>query len=268
LRDSLAARAESIGDPWCLGYFVDNELNWQDDLAAGLQVVQSPPEQPAKQALLEDLTAKYVTINALNKYWGTAYGSWKELLACRTAPDATRAARDLTAFIERFNDTYFRLCREAVIAHDPAALYLGCRMHHIYPKVALAAARYCDVFSINCYRYDVRAMVLPEELQLPVVIGEWHFGALDRGLLHPSLRHVQDQSERAVMYRSYLKGALAHPSFVGAHWFQYVDQATTGRFDGENYQAGFVDICDTPYWETIQACREVGSHLYPLRYGQ
>jgi hypothetical protein len=54
---------------------------------------------------------------------------------------------------------------------------------------------------------------------------------------------------------------------VGAHWFQYQDQATTGRGDGENYQIGLVDVCDRPYPETIRACREVGYRLYGIRLG-
>lgn len=46
---------------------------------------------------------------------------------------------------------------------------------------------------------------------------------------------------------------------------QCYDESTTGRFDGENYQIGFLDICDTPYWETIAAARDVGYKLYSLR---
>ena len=62
--------------------------------------------------------------------------------------------------------------------------------------------------------------------------------------------------------------AIASLAFVGAHWFQTFDESTTGRFDGENYQIGFLDICDTPYWETIAAAREVGYKLYSIRAGK
>jgi agarase len=42
-----------------------------------------------------------------------------------------------------------------------------------------------------------------------------------------------------------------------------MDEPTTGRaYDEENYQIGFVDVVDTPYRETIAACREVGYNLY------
>jgi hypothetical protein len=34
-------------------------------------------------------------------------------------------------------------------------------------------------------------------------------------------------------------------------------QKTAMTLDGENYQIGFLDICDTPYWETIAAVRDV-----------
>ncbi|MFB3883275.1 MAG: beta-agarase [Armatimonadota bacterium] len=265
VRASIAARHESAGDPWCIGYFVDNELNWQRDIEAAVLVSKAPPDQAAKQALLDGLRAKYRSIGALNAAWGTRYPSWDGFLACREAPDPQRSHDDLATFFERMTETYFRVCREEVKAASPNALYLGCRLHQLNPRVVRIAARYCDVLSINCYRYDPRMMPLPDGIDLPVIIGEWHFGALDRGPLHPGLRHVQDQSERAVMYKSYLGSALSHPLLVGAHWFQYGDQATTGRDDGENCQVGFIDTCDTPYPETVQACREAAYGMYEHR---
>ena len=39
----------------------------------------------------------------------------------------------------------------------------------------------------------------------------------------------------------------------------------TGRFDGEYFQVGLTDVCDTPYAETIAALREVGYGLYATR---
>lgn len=265
VRESMGRRRYSVDDPRCIGYFVDNELSWQQDVDAAVLVAKAPPDQAAKQAFLDDLRAKYGTVTALNAAWGTGHASWDAFLECREAPDARRAYEDLAAFFERMTEAYFQVCRDAVKEADPNALYLGCRLHQLNPRVVHIAARHCDVLSINAYRYDVRMMPLPEDLDVPIVIGEWHFGALDRGPLHPGLRHVQDQSERAVLYKSYLRSALSHPLVVGAHWFQYGDQATTGRDDGENCQVGFVDVCDTPYWETVRACREVGYAMYEER---
>ncbi|RME95573.1 MAG: beta-agarase, partial [Verrucomicrobia bacterium] len=100
----------------------------------------------------------------------------------------------------------------------------------------------------------------------PLLIGEFHFGALDRGLFHTGLVPVANQAERAAAYDAYVRSALGNPQCVGTHWFQYQDEPTTGRtFDEENYQIGFVDIADTPYPETVAAARSLGENLYRLR---
>jgi hypothetical protein len=99
----------------------------------------------------------------------------------------------------------------------------------------------------------------------PVVIGEFHFGALDRGMFHTGLVPMESQDKRAEAYERYVRSGLEHPQIVGTHWFQYGDQATTGRGDGENYQIGLVNIVDTPYAETIEAVRRVGHQLYDIR---
>ena len=99
----------------------------------------------------------------------------------------------------------------------------------------------------------------------PIIIGEFHFGALDRGLLHTGLRAVSNQRQRALAYADYVRQALENDRIVGAHWFQHTDQMVTGRGDGENYQIGFVDIVDRPYTEMISASRKLAETLHEHR---
>ena len=209
LRRALTARmameqGKTTNDPWCIGYFVDNELRWNNVM---------PP------------------------------------------------------------DEYYRIVREVVKRAAPDKLYLGRRLHgqmqpHGGPQhAAAAAARYCDVVGINRYRSSPADLQMVEGADVPIIIGEFHFGALDRGMLHTGLRAVPNQAQRAHAYTHYLNEALKHPHIVGTHWFQYREQAVTGRADGENYQIGFVDICDTPYPEIIDAARRVGARMYQLRSG-
>ncbi len=259
---------KSAGDPWCIGYFVDNELAWGDELSLAKSALASPPEQPAKQAFLADLKTKYQTIEKLNESWATAHQSWEALAESRTPPDDKQAKEDLGAFYTRIAEEYFRNCREAVKAVAPDNLYLGCRFAWVNDRGARAAAKYCDVIGYNLYRDDVADFQLPDGIDLPAIIGEFHFGALDRGMFHTGLRPTSSQQARADAYCNYVTGALKNPCLVGTHWFQYSDQATTGRGDGENYQIGLVDICDTPYAETIQAVRDVGSSMYQTRLGE
>jgi len=55
---------------------------------------------------------------------------------------------------------------------------------------------------------------------------------------------------------------------VGTAWHQFSDQATTGRFDGENFQDGLTDVADRIYWETVLKVKKIGRDLYHIRSGQ
>jgi hypothetical protein len=267
-----AAMAQTVKphavDPWCLGVFVDNELNWGDETSLALAVLASPGDQKAKVAMVSQLKKKYRDIAILNTAWGTRHRDWKGLRNSQKTPDLELARADLVAFTETLAETYFATVREELKTVAPDLLYLGCRFAWRNDIAVRTAARHCDVLTYNLYEASVTHFALPAEVDRPVLVGEFHFGALDRGLFHPGLREVRSQAERAEAMRQYVFGAMANPNIVGAHWFQYRDQPLTGRGDGENYQIGFVDICDNPYPETIAASRDIGAQLYPSLPGQ
>ena len=104
------------------------------------------------------------------------------------------------------------------------------------------------------------------DVDRPIVIGEFHCGALDRGVLNGTLVPCKDQKERAAVIKQYLVSAITHPRFIGAHWHHLSDEPTFGRFDGEAMQNGWTDVCDTPYPETVEAIRWVGDNMYRLRW--
>jgi hypothetical protein len=126
-----------------------------------------------------------------------------------------------------------------------------------------------DVVSINIYRFEPPPELVQKLAQLtgrPVLIGEFHFGAAERGYA-PSLVMVRDQTERGVAYQYYLEHAAAHPDIVGVHYFQMVDQPVTGRFDGENYNLGFLNQQDLPYREMVEFARSAHGRMYPIHAG-
>ena len=270
MKEVAQHKGKAVGDPWCLGYFLGNELTWgRDETWLTSAVLKSPADQAAKRVLVDDLREKYEKIENLNAAWDTDHASWDALLRSTTPPDAAKSRADLAAFLDKTADAYFRQCREAVKEVDPEGLYLGCRFAGwANTRTFLAAATYSDVISVNRYAESVADLRLPGNMDKPIVIGEFHFGALDRGKFHASLRPVPDQQARGAAYEKYVRSALENPLIVGTHWHQYGDQATTGRDDGENFQNGFVDVCDTPYTETIAACRRIGYRLYEVRAGQ
>lgn len=270
-RESLRKQLEgqkgkSLNDPWCIGFFVQNELSWGSDTSLAEAALMSPPDQPAKIKFIAVLKEKYNRIEALNKAWGSDYASWDALRENTSKPDTEKAADDLTGFYTMIAETYFKTIRDELKTVAPKQLYLGCRFAWVNDRAAKAAAKYCDVVSYNRYTHSVEDLKLPGDIDKPLIIGEFHFGALDRGMFHTGLVPCTDQADRAQKYREYVFGALRNPAIVGTHWFQFRDQATTGRGDGEDYQIGLVDICDTPYPETIEAVRQVGRQLYDYRY--
>ena len=114
-RKAMAAeKGATAGDPWCLGYFVDNEIAWGEELSLAEATLKSPPTQAAKKVFLADLKTKYGTIEKLNAAWGTKHASWDALSESRDAPDRKRAYDDLAAFSTKTAEQYFRVCRDAV----------------------------------------------------------------------------------------------------------------------------------------------------------
>ena len=265
LQHTISANSEAIGDPWCIGFFVDNELYWGEDHSLGLWTLQSPAKQAAKVAMVTQLKGKYSSIEALNAKWKTEYKSWEDLSEQTEFSNIDQAKEDLLAFSKDFVKTYFETIKTELNKSAPGQLYLGCRFIWQNETAVRAACKYCDVVSFNCYRYSPTSIQLPKGEDKPIVIGEFHFGALDRGMFHPSKVPTKDQAERAKCYESFVTDALNHPNIIGTHWFQYVSEATSGRGDGENYQIGFVDICDTPYQETVDAARRIGYQMYEVR---
>ena len=244
LRADLGKRRAELEDPWCIGFFVDNELRWDDETSIGRWTWASSEDQPARREFVRRLKAKYGSVP-------------KE-----------PSEEDCRAFSRAFAELYFATVREEFKKVAPGKLYLGCRFSGSQEWVVRIAARHCDVVSFNYYRTDYGNMdAMPADLDVPVMVGEYHFGALDRGLFLGGTQSVRDQADRAETYRRYVTGALREPRTVGVHWHQLVDMPPSGRFDNGNKQIGWTDVCDTPYVETIEAVRDIGYRMYGIRYG-
>ncbi len=226
-------------DPWLLGYFLANE-----------------PPFPQKELQTVDLIlagAETATKAELKKW-----------LAEGDTPERRRA------FIARAFDRYIQLTSQAVKKYDPNHLNLGMRSGGRPTEAEIAASRAFDVYSVNIYDYQVAADRVSRIAALtgkPVIIGEFHFGTPARGLA-ASLVQVRDQHERGVAYRYYVEQALAMPEMIGTHWFQWADQPCTGRFDGENYNIGLVDVTDRPYRELVEALKETHKRVYQVHLGE
>ncbi len=278
-RGIRAAAIKYRDDPWCLGYFIDNEMSWgsmQDEhsrygLALGALGLTS--DSPAKRAFVGSLRTKYVDLARLNAAWGTKFDSWQALLDRPFQPagnlgDTLR--EDLRVFSLEFARQYFRTVIGILKKYDPNHMYLGPRFAWHTRESVQACGELCEVVSFNIYRPQVvpSEWTVLEGIDKPVLIGEFHMGALDRGMFHTGLVSSEDQADRARMYQEYVRSVVDHPLMVGCHYFKYADEPLTGRpGDGENYNIGVVSVTDTPYPEFIQAARAVHAEAYQRRAG-
>jgi len=264
------------GDPWCIGYFVDNELSWGDNaknhygLAYGA-LSQSNTTSPAKAAFLAQLVAKYSVITKLNTAWGTNFTAWSSMNAGFAAPTTISSgmASDMSAFLLSYARKYFTTIYTTLHKYDTHHLYLGCRFANWTPEAIQAAQETCDVTSVNCYASVVDPTVCAQlaRWNKPAIVGEYGFGATDHGLPWAGCASSGGtQTSRGTSMQQYFNSVLTNHQFVGLHWYQYIDQPLTGRtWDGENGNLGFVDITDSPYSALTTAATTVQHSIYATR---
>lgn len=240
--DKAAARqcAARKDDPYLLGYFIANEPPWpgRESLVVDI-ILERPPSAIQREA--------------------------KAFLAAGDTPERRRE------FIYRAFNRYLEVINAAIRRHDPNHLNLGLRFGgEVPPAEMLKASKAFDVYSMNVYSTEVSGKVMQEIYEVtgrPIIVGEFHFGVPGRGLA-PGLVQVRDQSERGVAYRYYVEQAAAFPAFIGSSWFQWIDQPSTGRMDGENYNIGLVDVTDRPYAELIEAMKSTHRRLQAVHSGK
>ena len=234
-RSAFAAEKDSTAkDPWCIGYFIGNELTWHGGPDVINEILTAPANQAGKLALVKLLQERHSTIASLNAAWHANYVSWDNFLASTNKVDATFALADFRAFNEILAERYYQICETELKRATPNRLNLGSRFHTVNPIAVRAAARHCDVVSFNKYNTSIRDLRLPDGLDRPIIIGEFHFPAWDRSFAANADCSRLCEMQRADCYWYYLTGALDNPLVVGTHWFQYLDQPLTGRPDGEN----------------------------------
>ncbi len=260
-------------DPMLLGYFMTNEPQWafvpRFDL--GEQMLRSDVPSATRAAFIAVLRERYATVAALNAAWGSAFAAFDDLERASPPERRPRSGADTAAFTARAVERYVRVPAAACRAIAPNHLNLGLRWAWMHSDYQLAGADALDAFSINQYllRPDAEAIGrLAARTGRPVLIGEFHVGALDRGLPSGGIRNTRTMAESVQAYRYYIEHAAAIPNLIGAHYFQWNDQHVMGRGDGENMQIGLHDITARAYPEWIETCRSVHPDLYRIANGE
>ncbi len=229
-------------NPWLIGYFTGNEPSWLEQEERLCSMILDGPEKPIKTEL---------------KNW----------LVKGDTPERRKQ------FIFKTFRIFLETVDNSIKKYDPNHLNLGIRFGNVMGidrEILEICKDVFDVFSFNCYDlYPKKEMMdrAADITGLPMIIGEYHFGTVDRGMAQ-SLWQVNSQQERGLAYRYYTERAYAHPGLIGSAYFQWCDQDLTGRRDGENYNCGMVDVTDRPYKYQVEAVMETSKRLFDIHTGK
>jgi hypothetical protein len=251
------------GEAWLLGWFVDNELPWREP-----RLLDGPPDAAIRVAWLEVVRQRFADPAAFAAATLCRCLTWDDVARLdETALGTSETAAELrVALLERYARRYFGEVSRLLKAADPDHLYLGCRFVRVRPhEVVVRAAAVCDVVTVNCYSLLPEPERFDEWHRLcgrPIQIGEHQYAQYGPHL-PPPLWHALTAEERRRYFPAFVHTAASMPYCLGSHWFQYVDQAGTGRpSNGENMAIGWIDVADRPHWEMVEAAREIGAGIY------
>jgi len=289
------------GNPRRIGYFSDNEIGWWNG-PLFVAYTKYPSGNHTKQQLVRMLRERYAdSWSAFERDFipPPTVRSFESLLRETRTPTRLRPGGDgyaaVRAWVAIVAEHYYRMMREAIVAADPEALYLGDRLPIYYDVDAVRAmAPHVDVISTNYnadgpdgwiarYYFAALRQIAPR----PVLVTEWFFAAYEnrtgnlnrtgppkssRLATDPSnnvnrtghLMTVATQADRALGAAAAAEAMVREPSVVGVHWFQYYDHPRGGRVDGEDYNFGLVDVRDQPYEALVGALRRVNMNAQRL----
>jgi hypothetical protein len=237
---SLATQYKN--NPWLIGYFIGNEPAWLEQEVRLCDIILEGNDRPIRTEL-------------------------RRFLDAGDTPESRKA------FVYQTFDIFLQKVNQVLKKYDSHHLNLGIRFGNIAElneNLLKISQKSFDVLSFNYYGLYPDKGMMDRALEitgLPMIIGEYHFGTVDRGLAQ-SLWQVNSQQERGVAFRYYTEQGYAHPGLIGTAWFQWYDQNINGRFDGEDYNCGFIDVTDRPYPYMVEAVKETAKRLYRVHNGE
>ena len=253
---SLATISQYANDPYCIGYFIDNEIPWKD-YALERCLTKWPSTHINHQKAQEWLDAR------------------KGKAGC-TISDATTA--DKKAFIAYCLGVYLEKVTTAMKKYDPNHLFLGCRFNQwsyelVNEEIFKTAGQYMDIISINHYQKwepDAEAMRNWEAWSgKPFFVTEFYTKGEDSGLGNTTGAgwHVRTQEDRGLFYENFVIKLIESGVCVGWHWFTYQDNdPTSTSSDSSNIDSnkGMVTWDFQRYSPLVEHMKALNSCTYNL----
>jgi hypothetical protein len=255
-----------------MGFYPDNELGWWAG-ALFRETLDHPAGSGQRQRLVALLRERYQGDwgNLLADFEPEGAGSFEELgqagqVYLRPGSSGIATYR---RFLEIIARRYYRLTSMIVRELSPGSLLLGDRYRtSYYPELVLAAAGELDVISTNLKASwndgSFARFYLDTIHRLsgkPVIVSEIYLAAMENSSGNRNstggFPTVDTQAQRAAAVQRSLTQLAGLPYVVGVDWFQYSDESPDGRYDGEDFNMGLVDIHGEPYSKLIERLAEM-----------
>ncbi|ELP91512.1 agarase, partial [Entamoeba invadens IP1] len=294
---------ENKNDPWIIGHFFDNELEWwgkteergteKGDWNMFNSTWLLPKNHTAKIAAskiiekylkeknrLNDITKCFEeyfgvkNINSINDYLNSYKGGsvWsiegKEIGAL---------------YMKEVAERYFSAIKETFQKYDKNHLYFCTRFPGSSPSIGEIVNKYCDIDTFNIYPFVSPISGVPDSTiksvrkisnfapDIPLMVTEWSFPALDAGL--PSLvgagTRMDNQVQKTNAVKFFMAQLMNMENVIGAHYFKYLDQSQHGSAETfqENSNYGLVNGTDYPYELLTKTLKEVNENYCRRRLG-
>lgn len=268
-------------DPMLIGYFIGNEYDYHKFYSHVTRLKAS--KAAIKGRLVDTLEEKYKTVEAFNSSWRTNFTSFEQAKEAEFSLTTSQSWRDMEAFFDYYVDTFYGTMTGLIRKYDPNHLLLGDRwmttpfhIEKFRTPLAEIAGKYMDVISINYYSYKLETDLFKDVYEKsggkPLLLSEFGYGTSEQGLQALLPNSAVNQFERGMRYRNYVEGAASLDYIVGAHVFNYVDQAGSGRYWqtywGEHYNSGLVNVADRPYKDYLNGIMDTNYDIYKIILGE
>ena len=256
LENGISAIAQYKDDPYCIGYFIDNELPWK---------------QYAIDRCLQKWPASHINHQKAQEWLDGRKGR----TGC-TINDVTDSDRE--AFVAYCFDIYMQKVTSIAKKYDPNHLYLGCRFNQwkyelVNPEMWKVAGKYMDIISVNHYqKWQPDLDIISDWASWsgrPFFVTEFYTKGEDSGMGNTTGAgwNVLTQTDRGYFYQNFVNELLKSGTCVGWHWFTYMDNDPTNTdADSSNIDSnkGIVTWDFQRYTDLIDQMRQINECTYNL----
>ncbi len=236
------------------------------------------PGSRGKQVYVEMMHELYGGTEGFNQTYGTAFGSFDDLLRAKawrpeTDPGNRREERDNLAFLERVVDKSYEVQVAAVRRYDRNHLIFGDKLNgntHTYipDDLIRVAAKHYDLLFYQYYAlWEDQEILLDRFARLthkPIFHGDSACSVPNDRMPDPFGPHCADQEERVERFRELFYNAYARPDFVGWNWCGWMD-AWASHQPGKQH-SGVQDPFGT-FYPIQEAMRRFSAEMYEVAAG-